>query len=193
MGLSTHCLARGRYELAGELHAIGTEWYEREVVKKREPGDTAKDRKYYRLVLADYKAHLAEFPLLVATRSRFLEELKKHPEGIDRSKFKDEVRHQGSSAFGVICNQLARGGWIRQEKDGKRFNLYFEKQAPVSDDVFIKTELPTAADLDSKAKNERPIATLMVEVQPKKRSGCLSSVLGLIILGLSLIWLVNER
>ena len=33
----------------------------------------------------------------------------------------------------------------------------------------------------------------MIGVQPKKRSGCLSSVLGLIIFGLSLLWLVYER
>jgi hypothetical protein len=34
MELSTFCLARGRYEVARELHAIGTECYEREVVNK---------------------------------------------------------------------------------------------------------------------------------------------------------------
>ena len=81
MSLSSHCRARGRYELASELHGIGTEWYEKEVVLKPHPGDTAEDRKVYRQVLADYKAERPEFGLLVATRKRLLKALSKHPSG----------------------------------------------------------------------------------------------------------------
>jgi hypothetical protein len=40
MQFSGFCLARGRYELAHELHAIGTEWYEREIVSKTGLGET---------------------------------------------------------------------------------------------------------------------------------------------------------
>lgn len=116
MELSAFCLARGRYEVAHELHAIGTDSYEREVVNKAYPGDTAAEREHYRQVLREYKERLAEFPLLVSTRSRFLESLSANAGGIDRDKFKTKVNHEGSTAFGVICNQLARGGWLRQEK-----------------------------------------------------------------------------
>jgi hypothetical protein len=189
MELSSFCLARGRYEIAQELHAIGTEWYQREVVNRRDPHDSTHDRRQHRELLAEYKARLAELPLLVVTRSRLINSLRSHPQGIDRNKLKDEVSCEGSTAFGVICNQLARGGWIRQERDGKKFMLYPEKEPPASDDLFIEAELPTPEPLDRMAHDERPIATLTVRTQPAKQAGCLPSMLGLTMLGPCILWL----
>jgi DNA-binding IclR family transcriptional regulator len=112
----------------------------------------------YARFLEEYEQRLAEFPLLVATRSRLLELLNGRPEGIDREKLKTLVKHEGSTAFGVICNQLARGGWLRQEKNGKKYTLYPESTAPVSDEVFASQEIPPP-DVD-----ERPIEEQLAEL-----------------------------
>jgi hypothetical protein len=192
MGLSSYALARGRYEIAQELHTIGTEWYEREVVKKRDPNDTAKDRRQYRELLAEYKSRLSEFPLLVATRSRLIESLRRYPQGIDRNKLKGEIGHGGTTTFGVISNQLARGGWIRQEKEGKSFMLYPENRPPTGDDLFIKAELPTPQRPDGAAGDERPLVKLPDQARPIRRPGCLSTVLGLIMLGGYALWLIGS-
>jgi hypothetical protein len=186
--LSTFCLARGRYEVARELHAIGTDWYEREVVNKSNPGDTAAEREHYCQVLGEYKERLADFPLLVATRTRFLESLNANAGGIDRDKFKSTVVHEGSTAFGVICNQLARGGWLRQEKTGKKYTLYPAGTPPPSDDVFVRKEMPTPEELDAQAASARPIATLNADLPLEKRSGCLPKFFGLVTVVLTLIW-----
>jgi hypothetical protein len=148
MQLSSYCLARGRYELAEELHAIGTEWYEREIVSKTRPGETNDHGQTVGQILEEYRQRLAEFPLLVATRTQLLESLNSHSEGIDREKLKNLVKHEGSTAFGVICNQLARRGWLRQEKTGKNYMLYPESTAPASDELFVREELPAPAEDD---------------------------------------------
>jgi hypothetical protein len=86
-----------------------------------------------------------------------LENLNGRGEGIDREKLKALVKHEGSTAFGVICNQLAKGGWLRQEKNGKKYTLYPESTAPASDELFVSQEIP-APDLD-----ERPIEEQLAE------------------------------
>ena len=70
MGLSKFCLAHGRYEVASELHELGTEWYER--FAKPEGGATASDRAVYRDVLKSYKDFFPEFALLIETKDRLL-------------------------------------------------------------------------------------------------------------------------
>jgi hypothetical protein len=191
MELSRFCLARGRYELAGELHAISTDWYEREVANKPQPGDTVADRQRTRGVLREYKDRLAEFPLLVATRSRFLDSLKANVGGIERDKFKNQISHQGSTTFGVICNQLARGSWIRQEKTGKKLTLYPVATPPPGDDVFARTELPTPGELDAKAASALPIATLDARSQSTKGSGGALRLFGLVMAFFALIWVLG--
>ena len=141
MELSSYCLARGRYELAHELHAIGSRSYERQVINKAPLGDTNDDGKPLTQFLEEYRQRLAEFPLLVVTRSRILERLNGFAGGIDRDKLKTVVKHEGSIAFGVICNQLARGGWLRQEKTGKKYTIYPESSAPASDELFVSEEI----------------------------------------------------
>ncbi len=146
MELSGYFQARGRYELAQGLHAIGTEWYEREVLSKMLPGDTNGEGKPFTQILEEYKQRLAEFPLLLVTRSRLLESLNGLAEEIYRDKLKTLVKHEGSTAFGVVCNQLVRGGWIRQEKTGKKYTIYPEGTAPVSDELFASTEMNRRAE-----------------------------------------------
>jgi hypothetical protein len=154
MELSSYCQARGRYELAEELLAIGTEWYEREVIKKSHPGDINDYGKPLAQILEEYRQRLAEFPLLWVTRSRLLGSLNGLVDGIDRDKLKTVVKHEGATAFGVICNQLARGGWIRQEKTGKKYTIYPESTAPASDELFVSKEFPTPEG------NDRPVVTI---------------------------------
>jgi hypothetical protein len=168
LDLAKHCVARGRYEVAREFHEVGLAWYERNVVK--EPGASADDRKRSRQVLADYKAQLAELPLLVQARGRLLVALRPHHGGIDRNKLKGEVMHEGTTAFGVICNQLDRGGWLRQEKTGKAFLLYPIATPPASNAMFLKAEIPTP-----------PAASLSGRSNPSKRPGCLPIVLAMAI------------
>ncbi len=187
MELSKFCLARGRYEIAYELHLIGTENYERTVVLKPDPGDSPDDRDRYREVLASYNDHLSEFPKLFETKIRLLAALSDHPQGIERGKLNSEVKHAGATTFGVICNQLAKGGWLRQEKTGNRYMLYPEGTPPMSDEDFAKRELPTPDKLESQAVSARPIATLNVKVPPVERSGCLSRLFGLVMVVLTLI------
>ncbi len=124
MELSSHCRARGRYEIALELHDIGTEWYEREVVLKPQPGDTAEDRKKYREVLADYKADRAEFRFLISTRARLLETISKHQDGIDLNKLKGGIQHQGprhSVRFAINSNAAIGYGNIRMARTSFSF------------------------------------------------------------------------
>jgi hypothetical protein len=141
MQLSSYCQARGRYELAHELHGIGTEWYERNMISKSLPGEVNDHGKPISQFLEEYKRQLAEFPLLLDTRSRLLESLNGLAGGIDRDKLKTVVKHDGSTTFGVICNQLARGGWLRQEKTGKKYTIYPESTAPTSDELFVSKEI----------------------------------------------------
>ena len=53
----------------------------------------------------------------------------------------------------MICNQLARGGWIRQEKAGKKYTIYPESTAPVSDELFVSQEIPTPEENDGPIVN----------------------------------------
>ena len=182
MELCGHCRARGRYEIALELHDIGTEWYEREVVLKPQPGDTAEDRKKYREILADYKADRAEFPLLISTRARLIEIISKHQDGIDRNKLKSEIEHQGATTLGTICNQLERGDWIRQQKDGKKFVLFPAVSRLASDQEFIATDIPTPAELRKRADTTPPIATIDISPEAGKRKGCIASILAVSLL-----------
>ncbi len=183
MELSSHCRARGRYEIALELHDIGTERYEREVILKPQPGDTAEDRKKYREILADYKADRAEFPFLISTRARLLETISKHQDGIDRNKLKGEIQHQGSTTFGTICNQLERGDWMRQHhKDGKNFVLFPAMSQLSSDQEFISAEIPTPAELRRRAEITLPIATIDISPEAGERKGCIGSILAVSLL-----------
>ena len=183
--LSKFCLARGRYEIASELHELATEWYEQ--FAKPEKGSTASDRRRYREVLQAYKNYLSEFKLLIETRDRLILTLKGNPEGIDRDKLRAEVIHGGVTSFGVICNQLERGGWLRQQKAGKKHMLYPEKTSPASDEVFIKKEIPTPDAIEARARSAQPIATLKTRGPSAKRSGCLPGLLGLAVVALALI------
>ncbi len=177
------------HEVARELHELGTESYAR--LAKPERGATRLDHQRYREVLASYKDYLPEFPLLIEMRDRLITALRNHPQGIDRNKLKGEVTHKGVTAFGVICNQLERGGWLRQEKAGKKYTLYPEKVPPASDEIFVKKEIPTRKELESRARTARPIATLKIGVKPTDRSGCLLRFLCLAIVGLSLLWMIH--
>lgn len=168
LDIAKHCLARGRYELAREFHGVGMAWYERHVVK--DPGASAADRKRARMVLADYKAQMAEFPLLVQSRERLLIALRPHQGGIERNRLKGEVNHQGTTAFGVICNQLDRGGWLRQEKPGNAFLLFPATTPPASDAMFLEAECPSPS---------RPGL-----IEPGKRSGCLPVLVGMAVVAI---------
>jgi hypothetical protein len=155
MDLSSYFQARGRYELAEELHAIGTEWYEQVIVRKAPPGEINDHGETPGQILDEYRQRLAEFPLLAATRTRLLEKLSGRVEGIDRDKLKAIVKHEGSTTFGVICNQLARGEWIRQEKTGKKHMIYPANTAPQSDELYANAEMQRRAEANRRLAEMR--------------------------------------
>jgi len=163
MQLSKYCLARGRYEIAEEFHRVGTQWYEEHVIRTCEP----EFRKQFREVLAAYKAFMPEFAVLITTRQKILEYLNAHSEGIDRNGLKKTVGHSGVTSFGVICNQLNRGGWLRQEKGAKN-RLFPPSSPPASDKAFIKNEIPTPDDPKRRAETARPVAKLVVRSHDKR-------------------------
>ena len=66
MELSGYFQARGRYELAKGLHAIGTEWFEQVIVRQAPPGETNDHGETPGQILDEYRQRLAEFPLLAA-------------------------------------------------------------------------------------------------------------------------------
>jgi hypothetical protein len=167
MQLSKHCLARGRYEIAEEFHRLGTQWYEANVVNKRDPSDSAEDRKRYREVLAKYKAYFGEFALLAETRDHLLKHIADRTSGVDRGEVKKYVKLRGVTSLGVICNQLDRGEWLRQERRGKQNLLHSASKPPLSDQVFLNTEIPTPEALEHRARTAKPIATLSVQVRAK--------------------------
>ncbi len=182
--LSRFCRARGRYELARELLELGKEWYEKFARPERK--SDASDRQRYRDVLASFKEDLTEFPLLIDTRDRLISVLGDHPQGIDRDKLKKEVIHKGVSSFGVICIQLAQGGWLRQEKSGKKYTLYLERTPPANDEVFVKNEIPTPEMIKSKAATALPLNALNIQAPPGSGSGCLLRFVGLFMVALTL-------
>jgi hypothetical protein len=179
MSLSNQCRARGRYEIAFELHVIATAWYEQNVVRMKQPGDTPEFRKRCRQLLAEYRAYNAEFPLLIATGNRLVEHLTHTQTAIERNKLKAIIGHQGVTAFGTICNQLDRGGWIQQRKEGKKTLVYPGSSPVSSDDKFIASEIPTPAELRRKADTAAPLDTLNVFSNASSRKGCFGSVFAL--------------
>jgi len=185
-------LAKGRYEIAEEFHRWGTAWYEKNVVGKRNRFDTKEDREVFREYLAEYKEFFKEFPLLIHTRNKMIEIVNSYPNGIERNQLKKMVDHPGITKFGVICNQLSRGGWLNQENIGKKFILKPAVQRPVTDDEFIKT---TMQQIQANLANSKPIATLAVnnkgtrEVR-NKGTGCTTMLLLFLLLG-CLVYLVR--
>jgi hypothetical protein len=180
--LAERCAARGRYELAEFFQRLGARSYDVNVVRKRDPLDSDVDKAHQREFLQSYKDKIKEFPLLVDTRRKILGFLAKHPAGIERNKLKRDIAHAGTTSHGVICNQLAKGGWLHQEKKEKKFTLWPASAPPVSDLQFLESEglLPNqlAAEFDSVA----PLASAIVSESPRQRpsrqkSGCLTQLL----------------
>ena len=52
-----------------------------------------------------------------------------HAGEIDRDKLKNLLKHEGSTAFGVICNQLARGGGSLEIGNGQPADPPQEREA----------------------------------------------------------------
>lgn len=133
--------SHGRYEVAAALHAMGTKYYADHVVQGM-PGDPPERLERFQQHLQSLREKTAEFPLLIETRARLMQALAAHPDGIDRDDLKKEVGHPGKTTWGVICNQLARGGFIHQEAQGKKYILRPTSAAPVSNEVFLQTVIP---------------------------------------------------
>jgi hypothetical protein len=102
--------------------------------------DTAEDRAQYRDLFREYSAFAAEFPRLVATRNRILGAVAKLPAGIPVAQLRKAVSHSGKTKFGVMINQLVRGGWLVRSGDGEAARLTWGG-ALVDDMTFLKSEI----------------------------------------------------
>lgn len=109
--------ADGRYEVAEAFHEIGTQNYLTDVVGNRANAPMTLEQQEqfeaYHTYLVEY---MPEYQHLIQTRKKIIVYLSEHSEGIQRDKLKSILGgHDGSTKWGVICNQLDRGGFIRQE------------------------------------------------------------------------------
>lgn len=144
-GIASHCLARGRYELALQFHRMHISFWE-SVVSHPEPCETREDRRIAREQLKFAVQKLSEFPLLVESRGRLIDLVAGYPDGVERNTLKDALGHKGETAFGVICNQLARGGWIVQKQAGKKQTLFPSKASLDADETFLRVEINSRFD-----------------------------------------------
>ena len=79
---------------------------------------------------------------LIQLRPRLLDILARYPEGIERRQLAQALAYTGDTAFGVICNQLARGGFLRQEKIGGKYILLPAPSTPITNAQFLADHIP---------------------------------------------------
>ena len=134
--------AHGRYEVALAFHRIGTEWYRENVVNKPNRRDSRQMRAQFRECLQEYDARILEYGHLMATRARIVQELRAYPNGILRAELSKLVKHTGVTKFGVICNQISKGGWVRQEGTGTKTVVFSMPEMVESDLNFVARVIP---------------------------------------------------
>ena len=137
---SKQARAKGRYEVAEAFYRVGVAHYGDTMVGNRDPSlrFTEEDLERFETYYRDWLAYTPEFALLVKTRERLIHELAAHPDGIARDKLKTAVGHSGVTQWGVICNQLAKGGFIRQEDK----ILFPADTSPITNQEFLAQEIP---------------------------------------------------
>ena len=135
------CERRGRYELALEFQKIGAKWYERNIVKKSTPYETKEDKNRYRVYLREFRGKLKIYPHLVNVRDNLRKIVENYPGGIDRKLLLNLVEYKGYINFGAFCNQLEKGGWIKQIKKGKNIIVMPPDKKVIIDSDFLRLEL----------------------------------------------------
>jgi hypothetical protein len=138
---ASKCERRGRYELALEFHKIGTNWYERNVVNKPSPYDTEEYKKIFRQNLKEYENKLIIYPHLSIIRNDIINKLRNYPNGIERKDLFTLVEYKGLINFGAFCNQLEKGGWVKQIKKGKNIIVMSSDKKLISNADFLKLEV----------------------------------------------------
>lgn len=163
--------AHGRYEIARLAQAMEADWYDKRVVQKTTNPDELED---FRAYLKAYREKVMEYQILIDTRKRILTELLNHPTGIPREKLAKLVPHSGVTKFGVICNQMARGGWLRQEGD-KKFVVYPVSVNPKPNSIFIE-ELFKHLGIFSKMQESSANTQSATNPTPRQGSGCMGAL-----------------
>jgi len=142
---ATKCFARGRYEIALAFREASVGSFEKALKRMKSPMDSPQDIQRARQVLSDQKTSLKEFkeeiPKLIASRARLLTLLRENPQITERNEVGKLVMHTGTTTFGVICNQLARGNWLIQTMEGNNFHLKYSIGGIVSNERFLMTEI----------------------------------------------------
>jgi uncharacterized protein YifE (UPF0438 family) len=67
--------------------------------------------------------------------------LRNYPNGIERKDLFTLVEYKGLINFGAFCNQLEKGGWIKQIKKGNNIIVISSNLKIMSDEEFLKLEL----------------------------------------------------
>ncbi len=96
------CERRGRYELALEFQKIGTNWYERNVVRKASPYETEEEKKRFRQYLREYKGKIKIYPHLSIIRNDIITKLINYPNGIERKDLVNLIEYKGLINFGAF-------------------------------------------------------------------------------------------
>lgn len=133
--------AQGRYEIASAFHQIGTEWYASNVVHGM-PGDSEERLESFREHLRELQEAAPELRRLIEVRGKILEALSRHINGIERDLLKKELNYEGKTSWGVLCNQLARGGWLEQSEQGRKKMLKPVLEAPITNQQFLDSTIP---------------------------------------------------
>jgi len=135
------CERRGRYELALQFQKIGANWYEHNVVRKPSPYETAEEKKRFREYLREYKGKIKIYPHLSLIRDDIIIKLRNYPNGIERKDLMTLVEYKGLINFGAFCNQLEKGGWIKQIKRGKKIIVISSENKMIDDADFLRLEI----------------------------------------------------
>ena len=144
LSYSTYSRARAHYEIALEFLKLHVESFERSVRRMKAPEDSAEDRRHARMSLADMKANLKAFskecPPLIEVRGRVLAAVAGKPDGCDGKSLQNAVNFRGKTKFGVVLNQLERGGWVRIEESGTKMIIHEVPIPPSTNQEFVLRE-----------------------------------------------------
>ncbi|HEX2863357.1 MAG TPA: hypothetical protein VHN99_02205, partial [Deinococcales bacterium] len=121
--LAHHAEARARYEVASGLYKIYAAGYKRTVVNVLSDLDTPEERQRFRDIYDGTVEWASAIYRAAKARDLACKFLAARPEGIHRKELQRLVPLDLDMKWGVFCNQLARGGWVLQDKAGSDYLL----------------------------------------------------------------------
>lgn len=74
-------------------------------------------------------------------RNDIINKIKSYPNGIVHNDLITLIEYKGFINFGAFCNQLEKGGWIKQIRKGRRIIVMPSDKKIINDENFLKLEI----------------------------------------------------